>query len=379
MKRGKPSKKTGDSNDKDTLPPASSTPQRIANSDRSDGSCPSEKPPADQCEQSTCHGPELEDAGQLLSAKEFQHALRVLQKEGLNGLGKVIKPLIFGIQPNIGLDIVNARDRAEEAIAFLATTAKNGDDLALRSLYEVACLAADELEKQTLEDKRSVARRNVEWPMLLSFSKAWNAAAMKNDFYPLQLAKEVRLASNINYVSTKGTPLKMLISRLLALIFGWRDVKMSEDVGNELLREVKKQGYGAEAVELARKQADRKIAQQRARQSERISGLHEQLNSRSTVDEKALDLCHTAALSLKELDATEATKGEYFVLAMSVLEALTADEYQLPQFNLRSFGGIPFRSLKEDVEIRSDLRDSIRDQMRKAFGRLVGDIKAKQE
>ncbi len=305
--------------------------------------------------------------GPVLDKQLIQDALKRLQKSQLNILADHSVPENI----KLGRRIVRGRDRALETITFLSSLAQEGDALAMSALYKIADMSAGELADQSFEKRKALAGTVPTWPVLLSNSKSWNNQHLKDEFYTLHLAREVRLLTKLDAIATKTSNLKELIMKIMALIVRWKNEQTARELTREIGDMVREQGFGDDAASFARSQQERIVDEKLKEVTEALESLAQHLSLQRPPSSSILNRCREASVALPPLTENHKVQNLWFVTVMSILESLTAGEYHLRRYGLRNWGGFKFISERDDAQQKSDVKASIRDQMKKAFHKMI--------
>lgn len=269
--------------------------------------------------------------------------------------------------------IVNGRQVAIAAIQVITSFAKTGDELALQALYKIAFLATSELEDQAVRHKKQIAPSVFGWPVILSSDKAWNKYYLEREFYTLGLSREVEPMVRAEAVVTKGNLLKETTARILALIAGWRTEEMHRSLVADAGPRMRAAGLGEAGAVYAQNRHLEELREEEQRTAQKLQALALLLKADLSSAQPRLAPLRNQGIQLPQLPNTRKVQSEWFRVLMGVLEAMTDSRYELKRHRLRQWGGIPFTDVQTDIDLQGDLRQNIRDQMKKVFHRMLTD------
>lgn len=270
-------------------------------------------------------------------------------------------------------DLAVKRKAAMSAIRSISTLAKAGDVDALSALYSLAELAVEELGRQSLEDQKAIAVNQIGWPLMLSHSDAWNQKHLKENLYNLELGKNLQKLVNLEALGVKASHLKELVARLVALTAAWKQEEVDQSVLRLIADDIRKEGLGEGVVHIGETIARRNIRKTKKLTAEKIEGLHRFLVIKNSIEPNVFGPLREAAIQLPVLTADRAVQTKWFEVAMKILEALTGGRYELERYGLRQWWGINIRNEHEAIERQQELRNGIRDRMKKAFHQMLSD------
>ena len=270
-------------------------------------------------------------------------------------------------------DVAAKRKIVMSAIRSVSARAKAGDVDALAALYSIAELAVEELGKQSIEDQKAIAGDKIGWPLMLSHSDAWNQKHLRENLYNLELGKNVQKLVNLEALGVKASHLKELVARLVALTAAWKQEEVDQSVLGLIADDIRKEGLGEGVVLIGENIARRNIRKTKKLTAEKIEGLHRFLVIKNSIEPNVFGPLREAAIQLPVLTADRAVQTKWFEVAMKILEALTAGHYELERYGLRQWWGINIRNEHEAIERQQELRNGIRDRMKKAFHQMLSD------
>jgi hypothetical protein len=271
------------------------------------------------------------------------------------------------------LEALEYRQTAIAYIQALSQLAKGGDQFALNYLRHITDLAVVELEAQPIEARRVLAASVIQWPVMLSISKAMNKKVVDEKLNALGLGRDLTIPTKTDTIGVKATPLKEIVIRIFALLMGLKNEHDAMLSCREIGSSIRMEGLGEDAVEYATNLANRDWTQHKRLTGEKIEGICDQLGIDTQKVGGSLEALRAVAIGLREFTSNKAVQDEWFETIMKVLEGFTGSRYDKKRYNLQGQCGFVVMSEKDAEERQGEIRIGLRDKMKKAFHNMVSD------